>query len=43
MKNEGKGREKQTNTNYWLEALLGWGLGDVVYLIVKLAKKEKPL
>lgn len=42
MRNEGKGREKQTNTNYWLEALLGWGLGDVVYLIVKLAKKEKP-
>ena len=42
MENEGKEREKQTNINYWVEALLGWGLGDLVYVIVKLAKKEKP-
>ncbi len=42
MENEGKEREKQTNVNYWIQALLGWGVGDLVYLIAKLAKKEKP-
>lgn len=42
MEKEGKEREKQTNVNYWIQALLGWGVGDLVYLIAKLAKKEKP-
>jgi len=42
MENEGKKREKQANIDYWIQALLGWGLGDLVYLIAKLAKKEKP-
>ena len=42
MENEGKEYKNQTNINYWIQGLLGWGLGDLFYLIVKLAKKEKP-
>ena len=42
MEKEGKDPEKQATTNYWLEALLGWALGDLVYIIVKVAKKETP-
>ena len=42
MEKEGKDPKKQKNTNYRLEALLGWALGDLVYIIVKVAKKERP-
>jgi len=42
MESEGIDREKKTNINYWIQGALGWGLGDLLYLIVKLAKKEKP-
>lgn len=42
MENESTDHEKKTNINYWIQGALGWGLGDLLYLIVKLAKKEKP-
>lgn len=38
MEKEGKDPKKQENTNYWFEALMA--LGDVAYIIVKVAKKE---
>lgn len=42
MEKKGKDSKKQVHTNYWLEALLGFGATALLYTIVKVAKKEKP-
>jgi len=42
MEKEGKDPKKQAHTNYWIEALLGFGATTLLYTIVKVARKEKP-
>ena len=42
MEKEGKELKKQASTSYWLEGLLGFGASTLLYIIVKVAKKEKP-